>query len=316
METRAHHLLIGTFMLVLVAGLVAFIVWMGKYEGEQSYDRYLIYFEGSISGLSEGSSVRLNGVPVGTVRDITLPRDEPSRVRVRVRIQADVPIREGSTARLEPQGFTGISVVQISGGKGAQEISAKQGARLPVIPSKPSPIQQVFEEAPNLINTALLAVNNLEKLTGEENRKRVASILANLETLSGNLAGNVERVEPILGEMEQALAEFRASAAAIRELSQTTDSVMDEEVRRAFAEVADTAEKLDGTADELRGLVTDTRPAVTRFANTALPEASRLITDLRELSRRTNRLVEQIEQNPREALFGGSGPVYRPEEQE
>jgi len=314
METRAHHLLIGTFMLLLIAGLFGFAIWLAKVDVDQQYDQYYVYLEGSVAGLNEGGTVRLNGVPVGNVLDISIPRDDPSRVRVLIRIESDVPILEGSTARLELQGFTGLAFVQISGGQGENEIAPAEGEDIAVIPSERSPIQQVFEEAPNLINSAILAIDNVRQLLSDENRDQVATILGNLETVTGALADNADKIGPVLSRMEETLANLEAASETFVKLAQTTQSVVDSEMRTAFTEIGQTADEFEALSRELQGMIRDTRPPVSRFVNTALPEASRLVGDLRRLSQRMNRLVDRIADNPQEALFGTNEPVYQPRE--
>lgn len=311
METRAHHLLIGSFMLILIFGLLAFILWLAKVDGDRDYERYLVFFEGSVTGLNEGSAVRLNGVPVGTVLDISIPREDPSKVRVLVRIDADVPIREGSTARLELQGFTGIAFVQISGGQAGGDIVAGPGEELAVIPSERSPIQQVFEEAPNLINEAILAISHLREILGPDNRDRIAAILANLETVSGSFAERAEDIENVLGRMDSAIADFQQTARAFAALAESGQSLIDGEARALMAQATDTAAAAERTIGEIEGLASDNREAISRFANSALPEAARLVADLRRLSLRLNRVAETFEERPQEALFGPHQPEYR-----
>ena len=64
METRANHLLVGSFVLLLIAGLVVFVVWLARFQFEAEFKRYDILFEGRVTGLTIGSTVSLRGVPV------------------------------------------------------------------------------------------------------------------------------------------------------------------------------------------------------------------------------------------------------------
>ena len=52
METRAHHLLVGSFVIVVVLGLLGFVIWLAKIDIDREFARYTIYFDGSVSGLS------------------------------------------------------------------------------------------------------------------------------------------------------------------------------------------------------------------------------------------------------------------------
>ncbi|GGO10987.1 ABC transporter permease [Iodidimonas muriae] len=310
METRAHHLLIGTFMLLLISGLFAFVIWLAKVDVDQQYKRYEIFFEGSVAGLSEGSAVRLNGVPVGSVLDISIPPEDPSKVRVLVRIEYDVPILEGSVARLELQGFTGIAFVQISGGQRGRALPISEDAGVGEIPSERSPIQQVFEEAPNLINEAILAVNNVKELLGPDTQQRVANILENIDILSSSLAGRSEEINAVLLHLDDAIIDFQNTAKAFSNLAETTNDVMNTDVRKTFEQASEAARSADALADELTGLVSDNREGVSRFVNTGLPEVARLIGDLRRLTQRLDTVAQKFEDKPIEALFGSRQPEF------
>ena len=67
METRASYILVGSFVLTLIAGLFGFTVWVAKIQFEEARQPYRIYFTGSVTGLQTGSPVRYQGIPIGTV---------------------------------------------------------------------------------------------------------------------------------------------------------------------------------------------------------------------------------------------------------
>ena len=72
METKASYVAVGSFVLVVAAGLIVFVTWLGKVSIDREFDRYLILFSDSVTGLQVGGAVRYRGVPVGTVSDIRL----------------------------------------------------------------------------------------------------------------------------------------------------------------------------------------------------------------------------------------------------
>ena len=61
METRANYLLVGSFVLLIVAGTVVFILWLAKFQFDQQFTRYDIDFPGSVSGLKTGAGVARDG---------------------------------------------------------------------------------------------------------------------------------------------------------------------------------------------------------------------------------------------------------------
>ena len=118
----------------------------------------------------------------------------------------------------------------------------------------------------------------------------------------------------LLARLDEAIADFQTMARSFTAAADTTRSVMDTDVREAFRETAETAAAIRNVADELEGLVTDNRDGVSRFVNTALPDATRLIADLRRLSLRLNRVLDGIADHPEEVLFGTRVPEYQPKE--
>ena len=50
------------------------------------------------------------------MRSLRIDPDNTNRVIARVRVSADVPVRQDSDARLEPIGLTGVTLVQLSAG--------------------------------------------------------------------------------------------------------------------------------------------------------------------------------------------------------
>ena len=58
METKASYILVGSFVLALCLAAAGFILWIAKFQFDQEFARYDIFYEGSVTGLTEGSSVR------------------------------------------------------------------------------------------------------------------------------------------------------------------------------------------------------------------------------------------------------------------
>ena len=98
METKASHLVIGTFVLLVVAGIFGFVVWLAKLQIDREFAEYHIFFDGAVSGLSVGSDVLFDGIQVGSVQDIRIDPDTLGRVRVHVEVDANTPIRADSVA--------------------------------------------------------------------------------------------------------------------------------------------------------------------------------------------------------------------------
>ena len=94
MYSRVKYTIVGIFVLLFGAGLVAFTFWLAKYGIQNDYKVYKLYMTESVSGLSKDSTVRLHGVDVGHVSDIRIDPNNVKRIEIRVKIRSDVPIKK------------------------------------------------------------------------------------------------------------------------------------------------------------------------------------------------------------------------------
>ncbi|NDF86810.1 MAG: MCE family protein, partial [Gammaproteobacteria bacterium] len=89
MEREANYAAVGAFVLLVVAMAIGFVYWYSDARDAKSYERYEVYFEGSVSGLTVGSTVRYLGVDVGRVLALNIDRRSAERVQVIVELDAE-----------------------------------------------------------------------------------------------------------------------------------------------------------------------------------------------------------------------------------
>ena len=114
METRAHYVLVGAAVLIVVAAAFLFVLWLS--QAQREYDEYDVIFTERVSGLSVGAAVRFNGIQKGEVDELNIDPEDPSIVIARIRVDEDTPVRTDTRAELELVGFTGLAVIQLVGG--------------------------------------------------------------------------------------------------------------------------------------------------------------------------------------------------------
>lgn len=323
METRAHHVLIGGFVLLVVLGLFTFVVWLARIDLDRDVSRYLIFFEGAVSGLSTTSKVMYNGIPVGSVLEIDLDPQDPSRVRVVIEVAATTPVRTDSVATLELQGITGVSLVQLSGGSaGSPALVALPGQDLPVIDSQRSQIQRLFSGAPELINRAILLIEQVTLLFGEDNLEAFGLLIGDAQSLVSEFASRTDDFDAILTNIGETSSEMRDAAesmndliisldtqvAVLSESAEATmstlrgtlsgmDTLVDRDVRQLIAEITESARNVTEIIEETRGPISD-------FTAEGLYEFSNLLTDMRQLIGNLSRLSLRLESDPAQFLFG------------
>ena len=102
METRAHYVAVGTFVLVLVTVAFAAVLWLARAQLSTQYTAYDIFFTGPVSGLREGATVEYSGVPSGRVKEIRIDPKNVEEIRVTVEIESNVVIKQNASCRFAP----------------------------------------------------------------------------------------------------------------------------------------------------------------------------------------------------------------------
>jgi phospholipid/cholesterol/gamma-HCH transport system substrate-binding protein len=113
MERDANYAAVGAFVLVVALLGALFVYWYSDSREHRDYNRYEIYFTGSVSGLDRGATVRYLGVGVGRVVDIRIDPRDSGRVEVVVDIDSTTPVSEHTVAELQLQGVTGLLYIDL-----------------------------------------------------------------------------------------------------------------------------------------------------------------------------------------------------------
>src|SRR5689334_6874211 len=133
MEREANYTAVGAFVLLIVTMAGLFVYWYAGSADARDYKRYEIYFEGSVSGLNRGSTVRYLGVEVGRIAAIRIDQRAADRVQVIADIDSSTPISGTTLASLALQGVTGLLYVDLLA-------NAPSARKLPPVPSEKYPV--------------------------------------------------------------------------------------------------------------------------------------------------------------------------------
>lgn len=327
METRASYFLVGLFVLAMLVGVFGFVVWLSRFDRDEGI-AYYIYFRGSVTGLSVGSPVRYRGVPVGTVTDIAIDEENVELIQVTVALKPGTPIKTDTVASLQLQGITGLSFVQLVGGtQAAETLRPRPGKRRAVIPSRPSAIEQVFENAPEVVAEFAQVASRAAELLNSENQKRIAATLDNLAVFTSALARSSGGVEAIVADTSGTLKELRGTAESLNVLAHDFNALsksLGSDVRgflgeaskiaggadRAVAEIRSTARSFERLANGLDQISRESREPIRDFMQGGLYDLSQLIAEARGLMTTLSRVALQLERDPARFLFGDQQRGY------
>jgi len=310
METRSNHVLVGTVVLILLAMLALFTVWIARLGGTTAKE-YDIFFKQAVDGLARGSQVTYSGVPSGQVKEITLWPQDPQYVRVRISVNDDTPVLQGTLATVVGS-FTGTSTVSLDGArKGAPAIGCPEENPdqlcpygVPVIPTKTGGIGAILNSAPQLLERLSTLTERLTGLLTDRNQASIAGILENTNRLTDALADRGPEIAATLAQTRIAIQQAGDAAQSIGQLATTTNGVLAEDVKPAMQNLNKAIASAQGSADALNGAIQDARPGLQAFSKQTVPEVGQLVRDLRILSSSLASVAERVDQGGAGALIG------------
>ena len=310
METRSNHVMVGAVVLALLVGLLLFTVWLAGLSTDQR-KCYDIYFAQGVGGLNRGSTVSFSGVPVGQIKEISLLPERPEFVWVRIDVNEETPVLQGTTAQIKGVGFTGVSEIQLDGAvKGSRPITQAGPQGCPVIPASSGGLGALLNSAPELIDRIQRLTERLTELLSDRNQNAISDILENVERTTDVLAQRAPDLADAIGDARIAARNAGIAAERVGALADSTNRLVNEEGRPAAQDLRKAIASVQRAADNLDAVVADARPGVQNFSKSTLPEANRLVRDLRELTESLTGFSERLEQG---GIGGALGPEKLPD---
>lgn len=305
MEREANYVAVGAFVvLILVLGGL-FVYWYTDSYDRRSYERYEIYFEGTVTGLARGAAVQYLGVSVGRVVTMRVDRREPGRVQVIADIDSDTPISTHTVAQLTLQGVTGLLYIDLNDNPENRKVSAPvPGERYPVIPSVRSNFDVFVSSLPSLAGQAARILERVERLLSDRNVTAVGNTLGSIEQASGELPRTLRDVQGLVAELRTTTREISAAAESMRAVTDQAGP----QVTASIAQVRTIAENLARTTTRLDRFLADSQRDLGSFTRDGLPEFERLLHDSRAAANEFRELSRSLRADPSQLIYQ---PSYR-----
>src|SRR3954453_11451055 len=302
--------MVGAVTVALLAGVLLFIVWLAGLSNKAT-NCYDIYFNQAVGGLNKGSNVTFSGVPVGQVDKISLLPNRPEFVWVRIEVDQQTPVLQGTTAQIKGVGFTGVSEIQLDGAvKGAPPISRLGPQGCPVLPSSTSGLGALRNSAPELIERIQRLTERLTELLSDKNQNAISDILENIDHTSKVLADRAPELADTISDMRVAVRNAGTAAQHISALSDSTNKLVTEEGRPAAEDLRKAIAQVQQASSNLDAMISDARPGVQNFSKSTLPEENRMLHDLRVLSQSLKQVSDRVNQ---QGVGGALGPEKLPD---
>lgn len=240
---------VGLLVAAALTILMLFIFFIGAEQ--QIFARkneYEVRLE-NVSGLAQGNPVRMSGVSIGVIKDITLPRD-PKQRDVQISLMIDRKyedrVRQDSRARLKKLGLlTGDSFIEITPGT-PRFPELEPGSMIPA--QKQTNVDQLISSGEDLVDNLVQISYSLKNILGRvdrgegllgeltsapETRQRITDTLLQTLNKTNAMLRHIESGRGVLGKLVYDDAYGERLTASIAEAAASLQSVAGN-VQRSF----------------------------------------------------------------------------------
>jgi phospholipid/cholesterol/gamma-HCH transport system substrate-binding protein len=300
LEREANYAAVGAFVLLVVVMAVMFVYWYSDSREYRDYQRYEVYFEGSVSGLARGASVRYLGVDVGRVVGMHIDPRDSSRVQVLVDIDSSAPVSGKTIAELSLQGVTGLLYMDLIQDTGTRRLNAAVASeKYPVIRSARSSFDVLLASLPDLVGIASDVAERASRMLSDKNIASVSNALANIDKASSTLPQTVREIQSLV-------ADLRGASSEIRSVAENANNVVGSagpELVSAMQRVRVVADNLSNASAQLDKLVADNRQDLRSFTREGLPELERFLREGRAAAREFRDLSRSLREDPSQLIY-------------
>jgi len=328
MSRRANPKLVGGFILAAIGLLVAAALVFGSFTFFEVTRRFVVFFQGSVDGLTQGSAVLFRGVPLGRVIDVGIrydPKDSSFEIPVIVEIRPGVIARYSPAATMETEGLkrlidaglrarlesaslvTGQQVVQLNFFPGTPINLQKTDLPYYQLPTVPSPTQEIMSsvdiaarDLPTLIKQVAAVLDRVQQILSPENEAAIHSLLESAASAMKTLQADAESLGPLISGAQD-------TVTSAGQLTTHLDAVVQnnrEDIRAIFKNFRENTVSLNKLIDQLNQVATANRIPIRQFMDGTLADLRALIIDARTTVNKATTVLDSLERNPTRFIFG------------
>jgi paraquat-inducible protein B len=286
MSKRANPATIGLFICVALALGVGAILLVSSAKLFSKTQKYILYFDGSVLGLTPGAPVKFRGVTIGSVSEVLIHHNQRERDRAMpVIIELDESVlkkKNDSTIDLsDQQTFRRMITNGLRATIEAQSIVTgllyvELEFHSPAAPAEFHQVTPEYLEVPTQQTKIQLLIENIADIDFKQ-------LMAQMSTLAGNLQTNLGALN--MTEINDGLTNL---------LTKLNQLVQSDDLVNAVKSLHTTLDKLSGRidplADEAQGLLADARKAV-GDARDAIGDAKKSLAHLDDTLQSTREMV-------------------------
>src|SRR6056297_284740 len=311
---------VGLFVIIGMAVVVVFILWLGMVQYFQEGRKYVAFFDESIQGLKKDSSVKYRGVDIGRVDNIRVAPDG-RLVQIVLNLREPLKDRENLVAQIKSVGITGIKFVELERIPKDETLclpDLKFEPKHPVIATKPSEMKQLMTDLYDIMD-------EIKKVNFSQIAAEVSTTLANVnQTLSDAQVKKVSlRIQKTLAAAEELIApeKWAPIRENLRQASLNMNQLIDKtnhSVDRASRGIAPYNKDIEQSIEKFQDALNDAAEMI-ESGSTLIDNTNRQITrfqqhlnlslqHLESMSINLNRLIEELTNQPSNLIFSQPPP--------
>jgi phospholipid/cholesterol/gamma-HCH transport system substrate-binding protein len=303
METRAHHVLIGLFTVIVVAAALLFGLWLAKSSVDTAFKDYEVVFNEAVTGLSRGSAVQYSGIKIGDVMQLRLDPNDPRRVLAQIRVTGETPIKRDTQAKLALTGITGTSIIQLSGGTPQSPPLVGEDGKLPIIIASPSPIARLLNDSNDLMSSINQLLHNANTMFSAENVRNISRTLDHLEQTTGAIADQRDDIRQTLKQLGQVGKQASATLEQTAALMRNANSLLNSDGKQMFSSAEQAMKSLQQSSATINSLLNDNNRSLDSGMQ-GLGELGPAVRELRDTLTSLRAISRRLEANPSGYLLG------------
>jgi len=308
-ETRASHVLIGAFTLLVFVSGFFFVLWVGKLSLEREYDYYDVVFKEAVTGLTVGGAVQYNGVQVGEVRKLSLAQNDPRQAIARVRLNADTPVKTDTRAKLALLGLTGVAIIQFTEGTpGAPRLASKNGEPLPRIVADESAFQSLMNSGQDVAISANEVLLRVGRILSDENVAHLTSTLEHIDQVTAVVAEQRTELRSMIPQLSAASAHLKATMDRIDLLATSANRFVDGQAIPLAKSAQSWLATVQRATDTANAMLEQNRVAVASFGSNGLGQVAPTLAELRLTLQSLRAITSQLQNDPAVYLLGQEQP--------
>jgi paraquat-inducible protein B len=345
MSRQANKTLIGGFVLGAVALAIAGVIAFGSGRLFQRINQYVLFFEGSVKGLSVGAPVVFRGVQIGSVIDLELVAD-PNTMTVDIPVYVEIKpdkfrtigtfakrspaenlkllIEKGLRAQLQSQSFlTGQLMVNLDfhPDKPAKLYGDGKVPEIPTIPSGMEELSKTLQNIPLESISAKLdsviagidrVVNSPEGLnqTLQDIQKLVRNVDSRIGPLASGLTETVKQAQKVLQNVDSRIGPLASDLNATVKDTQKLVRDLDGQVPPLVSDLKSTVQATKATVVTAEKTLLEIKGLAGRDSQTVY-KLNKTLDELSAAARSVRALADQLNRQPESLLRGKSAPKGR-----